>query len=349
MKTIAQYTLLLVLLFSIQNLFSQENKEQQIDSLRVQKERILIDEKALLKEEVRAIKLKLENKEITEVAADSLKQKAAMKGALNIENRTVIIDNQIALLERNDNVYIKEYTVFGITVKNIERESRIVFSDKERPIRYDKRTTSDFVLAIGFNNAILEGETLDDSPYKFYGSRFFEMGWAWKTRLFSNSNALRLKYGFSFQWNGLKLTDNRYFVQDGNETTFEVYPQPTKKAKLNITNLIFPTHLEFGPSKKTETNNYLRYSTKRQFKMGLGVYFGFNLGTYQKIKYIENGDKNKEKIKKDYNTSDLVYGLSGYLAFNDVALYARYELSPLFEDQVQDQNTIALGIRFDMN
>jgi len=44
------------------------------------------------------------------------------------------------------------------------------------------------VLAFGLNNAIVEGESFDDSPYKIGGSRFFEIGWAWKTRVFKNSN-----------------------------------------------------------------------------------------------------------------------------------------------------------------
>ena len=105
MKMITQYTLVLALLISAQNIYSQESKEQQIDSLKVQKERIVTTEKALLKDEVSAIKIRLENNEITQVEADSLKQVAAKKRALNIDNRTVIIDNQIALLKRNDDNY----------------------------------------------------------------------------------------------------------------------------------------------------------------------------------------------------------------------------------------------------
>ena len=51
MKMITRYALVLVLLISAQSLFSQENKQQQIDSLKVQKERVVLDEKSLLKEE----------------------------------------------------------------------------------------------------------------------------------------------------------------------------------------------------------------------------------------------------------------------------------------------------------
>lgn len=349
MKTIAQFTILLLLVLSAQNSFSQGDKQQQLDSLKVQKERIVTEEKALLKEEINSIKTQLENKEINQKEADSLKQVVAKKRALNIENRTAIIDNQIALLERNDESYFEEYSAFGVTVREEKGVTSIRFSDTDRPIKYDRRTTTSLVMAIGLNNAIIEGEKFDDTPYKIGGSHFFELGWAWKTRVFINSNALRIKYGFSFQFNGLKANDNMYFVQNGDITTLELHPHDVKKAKLNVTNLVFPIHFEFGPSKKTETDSYIRYSSKRQFKIGLGGYAGFKTGVYQKLKYKENGEKVKEKNKKEYNTSNTVYGLSGYMAFNHTALYVKYDLSTIFKDQTIDQHNISVGLRFDMD
>ena len=74
-------------------------------------------------------------------------------------------------------------------------------------------------MAVGLNNAIAEGQEIGDSDFKIGGSRFFEIGWAWKTRVFEESNWLRLKYGISFQFNGLKPTENRYFVE--NEVLFD--------------------------------------------------------------------------------------------------------------------------------
>ena len=91
-------------------------------------------------------------------------------------------------------------------------------------------------------SAIVEGDNLDNSPYKFGGSRFFELGWAWKTRVFKNSNFLRFKYGYSLQINGLKPDDNQYFTRQDNQTVLEVFPENLRKSKLSITNLVFPVH-----------------------------------------------------------------------------------------------------------
>ncbi len=359
MQTITKYLALAVLCVSVQLINAQDtiqnvNNKEKIETLKEIKERIKSEERDFLKTEVEAINLRLEKGELSNEEANILKKEVAQKRALNIENRITIINNKIALLERNEE---------GYKTDNSEDLSKIGFSlggddgsfagvkikNKNKPKKYDRRTSSDFVLAFGFNNAIIKGEKFDNSPYKFGGSRFLELGWAWKTRVFKNSNFLRFKYGYSFQINGLKPDDNKYFIQQGNQTVLQEFPENLKKSKLSITNLVFPVHFEFGPSKKIDKDTYFRYSTRNQFKIGLGGYGGFNIGTRQKLKYMMNGERIKDKQKRGFNTSDLVYGLSGYIAFDDIALYVKYDLSPIFKDQIVEQNNISIGVRFDMD
>lgn len=355
MQNITKYVLLIAIAFSTQFMNSQDtnnNNNIRIKILKEQKEKITTEERDFLKIEVENILKRLTNGEINEEKATSLKAAAAKKRALNIENRTAILDNKIALLERNENGYYDndgETSIAGFSIGgNKGTLVGIKTKGNNKPKKYDRRTYSDLVMAFGFNNAIVEGEKLDDSPYKFGGSRFFELGWAWKTRVFNKSNFVRFKYGFSFQINGLKPTDNRYFVQNGDETNLTTFTEDLKKSKINITNLVMPIHFEFGPSKKTVKDNYFRYNTYNNFKIGIGGYAGFNVGTRQKLKYTANGEKVKDKIKRDYNASNLVYGLSSYVAFKNVAVYAKYDLSPIFKDQTIKQNNVSLGIRFDM-
>jgi hypothetical protein len=359
MKTITIYLASIILLFSVAIVNAQEttstnNNSEKIEILKELKEKIKTEERDFLKEEVEAINERFENGEITESEANNLKQEAAKNRALNIENRLAIVDNKIALLERNTNVSMvsnDDDPGFRISIGSSDSEDNFfrIGHWKNKARKYDKRTTSDFVIAFGLNNAIVDGESFDDSPYKLGGSRFFEIGWAWKTRVFENSNFLRLKYGYSFQINGLKPKDNMYFVQDGNETMLEEFPSELKKSKLSISNLVFPVHFEFGPSKRIDRDTYFRYSTRNQFKIGVGGYAGFNIGTRQKLKYFVDGDNIKDKIKRSYNATSLVYGLSGYVAFDDTALYVKYDLSPIFKDQAVKQNNISLGLRFDMD
>ena len=360
MQTITKYLALIMLSLSIQFINAQETtiKVDQIKLLEEKKEIVRSEEKNQLKSEVEAINIRLEKGEIDSEEAAKLKKKYAEKRALNIENRISILDNKIELLKRNEEGDVEldvnssgYYLRIGGTEDENTNDEFIYFGnrDEDKPRRYDRRTSNDLVFAIGFNNALIEGEKLDDSPYKLAGSGFVELGWAWKTRLLQNSNALRLKYGFSFTWNKLDIKNNKYFVNNDGEITLEEFPTELKKAKFRTTNLVFPVHFEFGPSKKIERDTYFRYSSKNQFKVGLGGYGGFNLSTLQKLKYKIDGRDVKDKEKGGFNTSNLIYGLSGYIAFDDVALYVKYDLSPIFKDQAIDHNNISLGLRFDMD
>ncbi|PCI11183.1 MAG: hypothetical protein COB73_02390 [Flavobacteriaceae bacterium] len=351
MRSITHYILVIVLFLGVQLSAQEENNTERIAGLKEQREKITTQERAYLKTEVEAINIRLAEGEISKEKADKLKREVAEKRAKNIENRTAIIDNKIALLERNNEGYKpnddKSSIYFELDEENYFPKLKI--SNSGKPVKYDRRTTSALVVAIGFNNAIIDGEKFDDTPYKIGGSHFFELGWAWKTRVFKESNFLRIKYGVSFQFNGLKADDNMYFVQNGDVTSLELHPFDVKKAKLNVTNMVFPVHFEFGPSSKKEYATHFRYSTNRQFKVGLGGYVGFKTGVYQKLKFKENGEKQKEKNKNSFNTSNSIYGLSGYLAWGHTALYVKYDLNTVFKNQAVDQHNISLGLRFDMD
>jgi hypothetical protein len=351
MKTTTFCTALAVWLLGFAVTQAQTDVEREIETLSAAREEIVQEEKEALREEVAQITIQLENNTITSETAEQLKQEAAEKRALNIENRLAIIDNKIALLERNKEAYeADDEKGFKISLGNgDDDESFLYIGPKVRTRKYDKRTTSDFVLAVGFNNVITEGESLEDSDFKIGGSRFAELGWAWKTRVFDNSNWLRVKYGFSFQFNGLKPTDNRYYVDTGAQTELQEFPIDLDKSKFRIDNLVFPVHFEFGPSRKIEGDNYFRYSTENKLKVGVGGYAGFKLGARQKLKYEEDGEDVKEKLKGNYNTNNFIYGISGYIGWDTAALYLKYDLNTIFKDNPVEQRNISLGLRFDMD
>lgn len=355
MKIITFYTALTLWVFAAIGAHAQnEDSPKSLVALTNMKEEVVQEEKNALKIEVEKIHERLQKEEITTEEAEILKEKAAQKHALNIENRIAIIDNRIALIERNgeeksqdDGSYIA--VNFGNKDSKNERVFGISIKEKNQKVVYDKRTTSDAIIAFGLNNVITEGESLEDSDFKVGGSRFFEIGWVWNTRILNESNFLRLKYGLSFQFNGLKPTDNRFFVDTGNQTELETFPLNLKKSKLRMDNLVIPVHIEFGPSKKIEHKDYIRYSTRENFKFGIGGYGGINLNTRQKLKYEENGEKQKQTIKANYNTNNFVYGVSGYIGWGAGSIYAKYDLNPIFKKNEVAQRNISLGLRLDLH
>ena len=325
-------------------------KKAEIARYESYKTEVELQEKEALKIEIEEINKKLDAKTITSSEAEALKMEAAEKRALNIKNKIAIIDNKMALIERDENW--EENSVsenrIAITVGGGEKELLSISGKKVEP-KYDIRTTNQLLFAAGFNNAIIEGQSFNSTPYENLGSGFVELGWNWQTRLAKNSYWARVKYGFAFQWNKLNLKENLYFEQDGNITTAETFPVELDKSEFRITNLVLPIYFEFGPYSKIEKNKTVRYQIWDKFKFGIGGYGGVRIGTQQKLKYEEDGDRVKQKIRRNYNASNFVYGVGAYVGVGDIALYAKYDLSPIFKDQAVKQNNISLGLRFDID
>ena len=359
MISMTRFAVYILISFSIavSSLYAQEKEPQtKVLTLEEKKERIVQFEKEQLKQKVEAINKQLAERTLTLEEANRQKQEAAQLHALNIENRIAILEHQVALESRkpkrsNDDweyedgseepVVYRGDDGFSVNINDFD-----IFFNKE--IKYDRRTYSDFVLAVGFNNVYQSGRPFEDSPYQFGGSRFFELGYAWRTRVFDKSNWLRFKYGFSFQFNGLKPVDNQFLITQGDTTQLATFPFPLRKSKFRMDNLVIPLHFEFGPSEVEKTDTKIRYKTRKKFKMGIGGYAGISLGARQKLKYTEDGKRKKDKLKEDYNRSGIVYGISAYLGKGDLSLYAKYELSPIFTGATPDQYLVSAGLRLDL-
>ena len=352
MRLITFCTVITVWVLSTCSTWAQDTQiSDRIEVLEATKDRIVDQEKDALKAAVEGINQRLDNREITEAEANELKQKAAEKHALNIEDKVAIIDKKISLLNRNEDIQILnddgDRLVIEIGSEDGDDYPFVYIGKQNRHRKYDLRTTSDFVFAFGLNNVIVDGEIGDDI-YKVGGSRFSEFGWAWKTRVFKESNWLRVKYGFSFQFNGLKPTDNRYYVDTGSQTELQTFSTDLDKSKFRLDNLVFPVHFEFGPSKKIEKESYFRYSTRKKIKIGLGGYIGFKLSSRQKLRYDDMGQEVERKEKGNFNTNNFIYGVSAYIGWGDVGLYAKYDLNTIFKDNPVEQRNISLGLRFDL-
>jgi len=363
MNTLVRFLIPVVMLCCIMQLSAPEDYQTQIQELEAQRELVVKQEKEALKAEITRIEGRMEAGQISREEAQELKEAAAEKHALNINNRQAILDNEIALLERNrgDAVALQdslsEKPKLTIMIENLDKEDDCEFFgigcdhwdwDWDGHHRYDKRTYSDLVIAFGLSNADIEGTRLEDTPYKVAGSRFFEIGWNWRTRVFENSNWLRFHYGFMFQFNGIKPKDNQYFVNSDGQTTLQEFEYDLRKSKFRMDNLVVPVHFEVGPSHKRVSENRIRYSLKNQFRFGFGGYAGINLGARQKLKYTRDGDRVKDKLKGGYDASDFVYGLSTYMGAGGTLLYFKYDLNPIFQNTDVKQRFIALGLRLDI-
>jgi hypothetical protein len=345
------FTLFLISKLNAQTITIQEGQTKQSFELQVKTianniEKITKEEKEALKNEIEAINIQFDLKKITKDEADKEKQRLAEIRAKNIEERVASeqkkledlvqqkVDGKIKVNDSTHASYAFYFPAMKVKIKNEKAE---------------KRTTSQFVLAWGFNN-LVTNKAVANSDYYYWKSHFFEWGFTNNTRIFKEDNLLHLKYGFSVMYNNICPTDNRYFVPaDNNQTNLEVFPYELECSRFKNVYLVAPIHLEFDFSGNKSRNGKSGFSTHKGVRLGIGGYGGFRIKSKQKLFYDQGDDKVRIKTKGNFNANDFNYGVSSYIGYKATSLYLKYDLNPLFENNVVDQNNISLGLRFDFN
>ena len=373
MKTFKLFTLLLTFFTLSLTTSAQDSTTVKLDSkakMQLQKleqklQQIEAEEKAKLKNIIAELNAQQAQDSIySKSDFESIKMENAKRTAENIANRQEVIRNQIEFLKRNG--YVAEGTNTSLT-KNEGKDGedgKAIISTGSKTIaitptgidyswldeeddEYRMKTQKDMIIAYGLNNAVPSVGGFNDSPFKIAGSRFFEIGVVFSTPI-TKSNFMRLDYGLSFQFNGLKPEDDLIFYEDGEQTILDKYVVDGEeinfdKNKFRQDNLIFPMHLHFN-TKRGKNGDYF---VRDGFNFGLGGFVGLNLNNITKLKFdAPNGDREKLKFRDDYNTNNFLYGLSAYAGFGDSTLYLTYSLNPIFKDNPIELNNVQLGFRF---
>lgn len=317
-----------------------------IDSLRQTRQKVEVEEKEKLKEGIEALQARLKAEEISIHEFESEKKILAEKHAQNIQSRILILDESIDYLKRNEGESTKQSLSVLLGQGRTKEENEKV---SDTTTRYAPKQFSTPFLAVGFSNTIGDAHSLNDTPYKMAGSRFFEIGYNWRTTL--NKGAwLHLRYGLGLHIDGYKPSDNQYFVMEDKRLQLKEHPLSLKKSKLRATNLIIPLHFEFRkPKLNVRKNGKKVYSYSDTWNFGIGGYAGLNLKTTQILKFKESGRSHRTKENMSSGVNQTVYGLSAYLGRDGFSLYVRYALSDMFKNVVHNENTIALGLRISGN
>lgn len=350
MQKIIFYAVAMLCLFA-SKVFAQETFESRARIIAERIETITKEEKDALKSEVETVNKQLDNSEITQEQADAKKEAYATIRANNIEIKVAAEEAKLTDLvkEKVEGKVAHDGTGkrFGIYWDNSKKK----VSDTIKQPRNENRTTTQLVFALGANNVIAEGDlgTLNDSDFKFAGSHFYEWGITFNTRLAKNNNLLHAKYGLSLMYNNLRATDNRSFVVNGDQTELVENPIHLKESRFRNVYLVLPLHLEFDFTDKKIIDDKTYFRSHESFRFGIGGYAGVNVKSKQILRYEDDGRDVKERTKGDFNANNFIYGLSAYVGYGQISLYAKYDLSPIFKDNAIEQNNVSVGLRFDLN
>ncbi|MGE6355764.1 hypothetical protein ACQKCJ_17995 [Flavobacterium sp. NPDC079362] len=342
MKNFTLYLVILVFLF-VSKVLGQETFESKAKKIANKIEKVTKEEKAALKEEVETVNVQLSEGKITQEQADKRKKELAEARAIIIEEKVTAAQNELNdLVQQKVDGKIKEQDSSHIYVIRWDPKR-----DKDS-IHGEKRTTSQFVFAMGLNNMMVDGK-LQDANYSFIGSHFYEWGFTYNSRLMKNDNLLHAKYGLSLMYNNIRPTDNRSFVVNGDQTVLQTNAINLDESRFRNVYVVLPLHLEFDFSKPQVSNGKTYFRTHKSFRFGIGGYAGINVKSKQILKFDQDDLDYKTTIKGDYNVKNFIYGLSSYVGYKALSLYAKYDLNPLFKDNPVKENNISLGLRLDLN
>lgn len=311
-------------------------------------DKITKEEKEALKVEVEQVNKQLENGSLTKEQADKKKNELAEARAVSIESKVNAAKEELnALIQEKVDGKIRESSDSSKNMFSINWKSK----KDSLNVKSESRTTTQGVFAAGWNNVVTDG-AVANSDFTYGRSSFMEWGITWNYRLSKQSNLVHLKYGFSWMYNHLHASDNRYFVDNGDETVLATYPTHLRRKDTYFKNVYvtIPLHLEFDFSKnKTDKDGNKIFRSHDGFRMGFGGFVGYNTNSKQFLSYEVDGYRINEKQKGNWNVNDWTYGVSAYVGYRQTSLYLKYDINPIFKNNTVDQNNISLGVRFDWN
>ncbi len=234
---------------------------------------------------------------------------------------------RIAIIEEKDGSTVK--------VKDLDKDEIVIEIDEEGKImnkngkknhgaKFDPHYAA---FEIGLNNYFDSEFSMSRTPE----NQFMDLN----TGRSINVNINIFDYGIGFGTDmfglgtGLGFEFSNYFF-DANNTIMKnqdgvVINNPiavdVTKSKLTTTFVTVPLYLEV---------QFPRHGD-RVFIQG-GIVGGAKIGSHTKIVFREDGRKEKEKVRDDFNLNSLRYGLTARIGYDNWNLYANYYLMPLFEE-----------------
>jgi len=187
--------------------------------------------------------------------------------------------------------------------------------------------TSTFVMDVGINALINEG-TLD-MPEAYTAMELdrvrainFHLGVVQQGVNISKGK-LRFVYGLGIEYNNYRFTEDIDLIKNSDPLAFTENDETNyRKNKLVSQYLTMPLMLNF----KSNPHN-----DDESFKLAAGIQLGYLVGSHTKQKWGKGRDKEKRKIRGDYQFEEYRYGYVVQIGYGDFNLYGKYYPTSAFK------------------
>lgn len=257
--------------------------------------------------------------------------------------------DSLSLNEQLD-ILSKKMEAMGDTLERIFKRE----DTEDKPVHFNKKknygTTRTFSLDFGLNNYLSNGKFPDESGALYavrpFYSWYIAVGGINKTHV---KGPFYIDWGTNVSWYNFKFENTRTRIgkEDLGLTFFEdtLVSKPIKsKFTVPYLNVSFVPLLNFGNRRR---NDFMDYDNNSGFRIGLGAYAGYRLGS--KTKYVFKEDDNRERVKNrgNFYVNHWRYGLRLQMGIGGFDFFANYDLNELFNEGKGPQlNAFSFGLIF---
>ena len=212
------------------------------------------------------------------------------------------------------------------------------------------KTWQSFNFDLGTNNYLSDGKfpDADGATYAVrpWGSWYLAINSTQRTRFGRN---FFLEWGLGMNWYNFKFQkDNVVIVQDDNGAQFveDGRDASFKKSKLTVSYInasLVPVFdfSDIGRKPRVWDGHH------DSFRIGVGPYVGYRVGSHSKLVYKEDSGREKDKERDNFYLENLRYGLRMQLGFRGTDLFFNYDLNELFAaNRGPSLNAFSFGVIF---
>lgn len=269
-------------------------------------------------------------------------------------------DTTVVIIEKDDEeedegfrdiILVEEDSLDDVTVSI--GKYRIKVRDREGTVAIEKkyvykRTRHSFNIDLGMNNYLTNGKFPEENDelysLKPFGSWYVGISSIRKTHV---TSPLYLEWGGNISWYNFKFQNEQVrFEKEGGQVAFYEEDPALNGIKSKLTasyiNLSFVPVLDFS-SKNGKLENGYSYA-KKGFRMGLGGYAGYRIGSKSKFVY-KDGGREKDKNSDNFYLNNWRYGLRLQMGYRGLDLFVNYDMNDLFiENRGPQLNAFSFGI-----
>lgn len=262
----------------------------------------------------------------------------------------------IEIIEKDDEKVIIIKGEDGEIIETVELDNDAGNGEFEFSIeksKEDKNLHPFLSYEIGSNN-FLENQKFPsgDVPYlvKPFGSWSFSIGTG--MRAYATS-WLSFDFGADLLWYNFKMEDKAIDITEGTNPSEIVFTSndfynlgenDAIRSKLRVSYVNASLMPVFHIGKKTGGFN------RRTFRVGVGGYAGYRIGSMTKNVYDEDGQKRKLKDHDNFYLNNFRYGAKAMIGVKEINIFFNYDLNTLFEEgkgpDGKNQNAFSFGLNF---